>query len=68
MARKNPKIIYKETYVAFTSCKQADLPVTRHTKTFQPRRMDILAAGTVLMPDDTEMEFHDVRLYFPKES
>lgn len=65
---KRTKILYKETYAKDTSVAKECLPVTRHTNTYQPRRMDLLAAGTMEMPDGTLMEFHDVRLFFPKES
>lgn len=65
MARS--KITFKQTYRKGTMVRKDCLPITKHTNTYQPRRMDILAAGRLITEDGTEMEFQDVRLYFPVE-
>lgn len=60
------RTLYKETYKAGSFFDKQFLPVTKHTEVFQPRKMRLLAAGSVLIGKE-EFEFHDVRLYFPKE-
>lgn len=61
------RIIYRETYKAGTCVRKDCLPITKHTKTYQPRRMDLKAAG-VIEVNGEEMEFQDVRLYFPRDT
>lgn len=62
------KILFKQTYrkhAAFV--KKECLPITRHTNTYQPREMEIVAAGRIQMQNGELREFQDVRLYFPAE-
>jgi hypothetical protein len=66
MARE--QLLYRETYKKGASFDKRFLPVTKHHETFQPRRMDALACGVIKDKDGIEWEFHDVRLYFPRES
>lgn len=59
------KIIYRETYKKGTQISKECLPITKHTKIYQPREAHLLAAGVVQRGDE-ELEFQDIRLYFPR--
>ena len=66
-APKEPreKVIYFEAYRKGVTVKRESLPITRHTDIYQPIEMHLLRAGVVTR-GDLQLEFQDVRLYFPR--
>ena len=60
------KTLLRETYKKGTVFPKEELPIVRHSKTYQPREMHLLACGVVQRGDE-QFEYHDVRLYFPRD-